>query len=550
LNNTIVPVYISNYTQYYINSVSISIPIGAYSEDGLATAVVTALNAGGFPTSICSYSPTTNRFTVQINPPSPPANPNVFPYNNPAFVVDATNNMLNFTVNSVLQTVYVPVGTYSINALVQAMATALTGTFNGVACIASSSMSRSTLPDASGAYVLELMQGTLLPVPGLSTVINLYGGASSKGGLLYFLGNKEGGGTQGRTTFQYGTIIPWKLLLPQFGVSTGFTRDTSTLFAYMGFTAANGYAATMVTSIFNNVTGVTTRAPVVSPDFVRHRATVSGLCTLSASAPIIWKPQHTGRVSLYAQGSSYQYICRLVDDCFATIMAALNQQLRVFTGNPAAAFTTATPRLQFQNNIYTLVLDPAYSTTPVTEIFSLAQNLGCSRFLNFPILKSVDVDARRPQDCITDPALTIPTVTLDTSGGVPTDGLCYVSQEFDNTANWAPYVGLTIVSSAIPANAELSGVTLVNTTSAATPTIGDASTTILFDMDLSGDSAHSYLGGISFSPTIMRFNSLSGSSLGTISFQVFLRRRDGTLDVWDVPRYGCIDLKLLFQYGN
>jgi hypothetical protein len=151
---------------------------------------------------------------------------------------------------------------------------------------------------------------------------------------------------------------------------------------------------------------------------------------------------------------------------------------------------------------------------------------------------------------VLNPTNTIPTVYLDTSGGV-LDGLKYdVAQEYDLTSNWAPFVGLTIVSSTIPANPELDGVTLVNTTSSATPTIGDASAPILFDMDLVGDSAHSYLSGISFSPTIMRFNSLTGSALSTIAFQVFLRKRDGTLVPWDVPRYGCIDLKLLFQYGN
>ncbi len=542
LNNTLTPITYSNFamngTYTTVSPVTLTIPIGSYTPLALATAMTDTLTTGGFP-SVCSFSELTDKFTVQINySPSPFTN---------VFTVDATNRTLGTLVNNVSVSILLPIASYSFVSLLGAIQTAMTGTFNGVACTATVTQAPSTLPGAGEASSVTIKWA---PNTVPTTRLQLFGGAAGAQDTFFqSLGNLEN-----KIAYQLnstaGVNTPWTLATPQFGLNVGFARDTSTLFQLVGFTSANGYAANVLTTTINTTTGVTSRAPVVSPPFTLSQAYLDPtLITLSASAPIVWKPQHVGNPNYKNYCTSYQYVCRLVDDCFATIMQSLNAQLRLASGSPTSAFTTAQPTLKYESGIYTLVLDPAF-VNPATEIFTLAQNLGCARWMPFPASINFDVDARPPQDCVLNPTNTIPTVYLDTSGGV-LDGLKYdVAQEYDLTSNWAPFVGLTIVSSTIPANPELDGVTLVNTTSSATPTIGDASAPILFDMDLVGDSAHSYLSGISFSPTIMRFNSLTGSALSTIAFQVFLRKRDGTLVPWDVPRYGCIDLKLLFQYGN
>ena len=553
LNNALTPVTFTDYmglgnfgNAYWVTTpVYLTIPIGSYTATALATQITSTMSSNGFPT-VCSYSELTDRFTVQVNYTSNPLT-NVF-------TIYSANRNITALVNNVTVTISLPLGTYTFVTLMNALQTSLTGTFNGVACTCTVTSAASTFPNAGEASMVTVKW---IPTSVYTTRLQLYGGDSLKLGPFFAsLGNyvpNNYGFNPYELNSAAGVNTPWTLSRPQFGFNVGFARDTSTLFQLLGYTAANGYGdanTNVLTTTINSTTGVTSRSPVVSPPFSLFQAYLDpALITLSASAPIVWKPQHDGNPKYKNYCTSYQYVCRLVDDCFATIMQSLNAQLRLASGSPTSAFTTAQPTLKYENGIYTLVLDPAF-VNPATEIFTLAQNLGCARWMPFPASINFDVDARPPQDCVLNPTNTIPTVFLDTTGGV-LDGLKYdVAQEYDLTSNWAPFVGLTIVSSTIPANPELDGVSLVNTTSSATPTIGDASAPILFDMDLVGDSAHSYLSGISFSPTIMRFNSLTGSALSTIAFQVFLRKRDGTLVTWDVPRYGCIDLKLLFQYGN
>ena len=550
-NNTLVLATMTNFgTSFLALPTTLTIPVGAaYTSPLLATAITTSMVAGGFTNSVCSWSSTSSVFTLQVNPPSP--------YTPVSFVVTTANqtisvNILNTVGQSLTTSAFVALGTYTAAQLATAISTALTGTFNGVACLGTATLSPSTFPGASGSA--QQMSIKFGPTISTSKVYcSIYGGGGQYASPLFkALGNTD----ILVQTFNMGTVLPFVLAAPQFGQSTGFVRDSSTLFSFMGYSSAAGYAAYPVTSSFNNTTGVLSATPLTSPNFLKTLSDLDATkYTLSASAPLIWKPQHVGNPKYALRCSSYQYVCRLVNDCFATIMESLNAQFRAVSVNPAAKLTTPIPTLQFQNGIYTLVLSPAFSSVPATEVFTLSQNLACSRWLPFPVLTSYDADVRVAQATIANPALTIPTVLLDTSGGYLLDNgttlqSLLVSQEYDSTSNWCPYIGLTIVSSTIPANAEMSGLSYVNPSSYATPQIGEASATVLFDMDLSGDSAHSYLSGISFSPTLMRFNSLMGSPLGTIAFQVFLRRRDNTLDAWDVPTYGCVDLKLLFQYGN
>lgn len=523
---------------------TLAIPVGAtYTASTLATAVTSTMIDGGFTNSLCSWSSTSNQFTLMISPPSStaPVSYTVVSGQNTIRVRMTQPNVVPSSPLTIIP------GTYTLPNLLTAISAALSVTLAGYPCTGSAT----AVLQSNGSQKLSIKFGPT----SLSNLIkcDVFGGLGDgtfSSPLFAALGNTD----TFYTTYDRGSVSAFLLAKPFLGQSTGFRANYSTLFEYMGFSIANNYPAYPVTTIFNATTGDTTRQPITSPDFIKTRASLDATkYTLSASAPLIWKPQHVGNPKYALRCSSYQYVCRLVNDCFATIMETLNLQFRAASANPLAKLTTPTPTLQFQNGIYTFVLSPAFSSTPLTEVFTLSQNLACSRWLPFPVLSSLDVDARTPQASVVNPAATSPTVTMATLDGYFIDNgmslqSLLVSQEYDSTSNWCPYVGLTIVSSTIPAKDEMSGVTYITSTSAATTTIGDASSTVLFDMDLVGESAHSYLTGISFSPTIMRFNPLMGAPLATISFEVFLRRRDGLADAWDVPTYGCVDLKLLFQY--
>lgn len=297
-------------------------------------------------------------------------------------------------------------------------------------------------------------------------------------------------------------------------------------------------------------------APAVPPSITPQLR----MTTFTASAPVIWRPQHRGDPSKYLQATSYQHVCNLVNETFRGLMANLNAQMITWGAVP---FASQTPYMSWDGDVFGITVGETFipeldatqagatvDGVPGTESLSLWQNVACSQWLPFAAAANYDFDSVtiRGDGATVEIDTGRYTPVVDPVSGVITAGT--VSQEWNATASWCPYVGLTIVSSSIPATAELMGKTIVTSGTSAAPTVGDNSRTILFDMDLQGTAAHDYLTGISFSPMIMRYAPLMGSSLGSINFQCLLRRRDGTYDAWSVPSYGCIDLKLKFEYDD
>ena len=547
---------IGNYTFHY-NTYPLTIPVATYSEASLATALTKAMCAvPGFGAvdapSVCSWSSSTGRWTinVRVDPTSAvaaaastitvgPTSRSIIFY----AIAPPPGGGANYITSTT--TLSIPVGSYTQQGLIDA----LNALFLSPIVLGDNKLTAraTTNPDAPSVKPGGRMCIDISTADGSSREAGLV--ISDQSTLLTLLG-EEGWGTKNFRL--WGSPKNQSYVAPAyFGYNIGFTNSglaSSSLSALMGFNAtvdgAQSYSQT-----FDTKTGVTTLDPILSPVFAGSSTGVSP--TFQASAPVIWIPQHVGNPRYRNMCSSYQYVCRLVNECFATIMENLNVQLRLWSGDPARQFTTAAPTLQYQNGIYSLVVGANFGVSPKLENFTIAKNLACANWLPFPALVNYDFDANTAYSALGNPRLTSGTVILDNSGMYSNDsGVTYlISQEYDASANWCPYIGLTITTSTIPSMSEMFGKSLI-TLGTVSPTIGEASAAVLFDMDLTGDSAHSYLNGISFSPTIMRFNSLTGSSLSTIAFQVFLRRRDGSLDPWDVPKYGCLDLKLLFQRSD
>ena len=289
---------------------------------------------------------------------------------------------------------------------------------------------------------------------------------------------------------------------------------------------------------------------------------------LTASRKLRWSPQHLGNPELYYWCNSYRHICYLVNTCLADLKADLDQQFVTWIGRPQVGsiivkLATPQPTLSWAGDFFTFTFGNAYSAVsagadvgegPGYEACEMWQNIPCANWLQFPYSSHYDRDTLTTRGngatVQIDMRAAIQNDTiLDPSTGLPLPTTSYVSQEYNSTANWTPYLGLSIVSSGIPATAEMSGMSIVSPNSVI-PVVGDSSRTILFDMDLTGDTAHAYTTGISYSPTVMRFASLMGASLQAIDFAVYLKRRDGYFEPWNIPTYGCIDLKLMFQYDD
>lgn len=478
----------------------ITIPSGNYAGTELADALQTALRASSafFSTSTCTFDGSKFQLTLA----GPGTTPGYYLYTGDSSSISGVGFTLGITMGFVGTAVF-PSGNYQ---------------YNGATTLAQNSPTRG----ASGVINVGL-RGALgtstVTYNGTYMVVTLSGPASIGG---YTVTSRLGNIYSGTGANTLGGSTGWNVL---------------------------GYPATTQLLAMTTATAV---PPSITPQL--------RMTTFTASAPVIWRPQHRGDPTKYLQATSYQHVCNLVNETFRGLMANLNAQMVTWGAVP---FASQTPYMSWDGDVFGITVGETFipeldvvqagatvDGVPGTESLSIWQNVACSQWLPFAAAANYDFDSVtvRGDGATVEIDTGRYTPVVDSISGAITGGT--VSQEWNATASWCPYVGLTIVSSSIPATAELMGKTIVTSGTSAAPTVGDNSRTILFDMDLQGTAAHDYLTGISFSPMIMRYAPLMGSSLGSINFQCLLRRRDGSYDAWSVPSYGCIDLKLKFEYDD
>lgn len=278
------------------------------------------------------------------------------------------------------------------------------------------------------------------------------------------------------------------------------------------------------------------------------------LAARSSRAIVQWFPQHVGDPDKYWTCSTYQHMCNVFNAALATATADLNAQMNATTGT--TLFTSPAPTLSWNGDVFVITLDPLYVPGLVAgasganvETRQLFQNSACSGLFPFPYSANYDVDgsSARGEDAtvLLDVAKVTPVVT---TAGVTTGAV--VSQEWDATGAWSPYVALTLLATSIPVAPEFVGTTTVTSGGDVNATVGGNSRLVLADIDLLGTSAHDYLTGISYTPDLIQYTPMQRGRLASMNFSCQLRRRDGTYDEWDVPSYGAIDIKLVFEYGS
>lgn len=278
------------------------------------------------------------------------------------------------------------------------------------------------------------------------------------------------------------------------------------------------------------------------------------VATRSSRAIVQWYPQHVGDPDKYWTCSTYQHMCNVFNAALATAAADLNVQMNATTGT--TLFTSPAPKLTWNGEVFDLTLPPVYVPGLVAgtaganfETCELYQNSACAGLFPFPYSASYDVDgpSARGEDAtvLLDVAKVAPVVS---AAGATTAAV--VAQEWDATGAWSPYVALTLFATSIPVAPEFVGTTTVTAGGDVNATVGGNSRMVLADIDLQGGSAHDYLTGIVHTPELVQFTPMQRGRLASMNFSCQLRRRDGTYDEWDVPSYGAIDIKLVFEYGN
>jgi hypothetical protein len=250
----------------------------------------------------------------------------------------------------------------------------------------------------------------------------------------------------------------------------------------------------------------------------------------------------------YWTASTYQHMCNVFNVALSAAHSAVDNLMS--TVGAGAALNPNPPRLSWNGDGFTLTLSPIYVPGLVgSRIYNIYQNSACAALFPFPFSVSYDID--RPSVRGLDATVLMDTVVstpvYDQTGTITGATL---DQEWNATAAWSPYVALTLVATSIPVAPEFVGVTTVTAGGDINATLGGNSHTVLADIDLHGSSAHDLLTGIMDTPELMHFTPMQHGRLGGINFTCLLRRRDGTYDEWDVPSYGTIDIKLLFEYGK
>lgn len=201
------------------------------------------------------------------------------------------------------------------------------------------------------------------------------------------------------------------------------------------------------------------------------------------------------------------------------------------------------------------IVFPTTSGTPMSylETWTITFNEALQAVMPFPLVKSLDYDASLSDASSNEISFHGASLVANDdpfSLESASSGKQYVlslPQEFVCTGSWNPFVGLTITSNSIPVQMEGLGLTRVFAGSTPPSQSGGAAHAVLFDYNFDVTDAHSIVQGIDYNPQILRWTNLTGGPLADISFNIYLKRRDGTLVPLDIPSDASIDLKLLFS---
>jgi hypothetical protein len=202
------------------------------------------------------------------------------------------------------------------------------------------------------------------------------------------------------------------------------------------------------------------------------------------------------------------------------------------------------------------IVFPSTNGTPMSyfETWTISFNEPLQALMPFPLVKSLDVDSSMSDGFSNE-------IGFGGASLVPFDnpfsfesaasGKQYVlslPQEFVCTGSWNPFVGITITTSTVPVQLEGAGRTTCYSGVAPPPVTGGAAHAILFDYNFDVTEAHAIVQGIDYNPQgVLRWTNLTGGPLADISFNIYLKRRDGTLVPLDLPSDASIDIKLLFS---
>jgi hypothetical protein len=258
--------------------------------------------------------------------------------------------------------------------------------------------------------------------------------------------------------------------------------------------------------------------------------------------------------SKYYHCHSYTWIAKLFNAAFTAAWSDLDTQFKAWYGGATPPSITAQP-VQMQyiadgTNTFAVLMDTTAFGTPTKPATGGATE-GMRLFLNsnaYNLLHSLPVATMGTCDPLfaeVSQASSTLTQLTDPATGQPS-GPFYlvVRQEWAATEAWAPYTGMSLRSTGIPARTESGG------TSAPGATItGNLYDSVFHDFDFGSDSAHSATGEISFAPTQYRWIALRGSGpLNSIDFNVLLRHRSGQLVPLQMAGTGStILVKLLFR---
>lgn len=202
------------------------------------------------------------------------------------------------------------------------------------------------------------------------------------------------------------------------------------------------------------------------------------------------------------------------------------------------------------------IVFPTTSGTPMSyfETWTVSFNEPLQALMPFPLVKSLDCDASLSDGTSNEIGFHgASLVVYDDPFSLEsaTTGKQYVlslPQEFVCTGSWNPFVGLTITTSSIPVQLEGAGLTTCYSGRNSTTQTGGAAHAVLFDYNFDVTDAHSIVQGIDYNPQgILRWTGLTGGPLADLSFDVYLKKRNGTLVPLDLPADATIDLKLLFS---
>ena len=187
------------------------------------------------------------------------------------------------------------------------------------------------------------------------------------------------------------------------------------------------------------------------------------------------------------------------------------------------------------------------------ETWTIYFNEPLQSLLTFPIRYSNDMDSSI-NDAFSNElsfqssslvAVTNPYTSQGTSA--TTQYVLRLTQEFNTTSSWTPFIGLVITSTSIPGQLQTSGKTKILAGVMPVPQIGNVTHPVLFDYDFQAMTAHEPLQGIQYIPFNYQWATLTGGPISDIGFYIYLKLRDGSYIPWNLPGDSMLDIKFVFS---